>query len=125
MRISSSGSVKVIYLDRQRVIAGVKRAVARLTQAHREIKKVVLFGSLARGDVVPGSDADLLIVLSESAHPFLERISLYTPAKVPLSVDVFPYTEKELARMVADGNHFIKTALSEGLTLFVRKETRK
>ena len=47
--------------------------MGRLQQRHAEIERIVLFGSLARGDAVPGSDADLLLVRERSGTPFLQR----------------------------------------------------
>ena len=93
-------------------------AIARQMKAtHPEIEQVLLFGSLARGEAVPGSDADLLVILSSAAQPFIERIPRYLPTGVPLGVDVFPYTREEIARLLAEGNHFIRQAMQEGITL--------
>jgi len=40
---------------------------------------------------------------------------------VPVGVDVLPYTEEELARMVSEGNQLMEQALSEGILLFDRE----
>jgi len=116
-----SGSVKVIYLDRSAVKEAVRRAVRRLARARPEITKVMLFGSLARGDAVPGSDADLLVLLSKSDRQFLDRMSSYVLSAMPVGVDIFPYTEDELTRMTQDGNPFIRHALSEGIVIYERR----
>lgn len=125
MEIRSSGSVKVVYLDRKKVLSQVRQEVDLLARRHPEVQRVVLFGSLARGDAVPGSDADLLVVLSDSNLPFLERIPQYTPENVGVGVDAFPYTEAELGRMLADGNPFIRQALKEGVCLFQRENSEQ
>jgi predicted nucleotidyltransferase len=78
---------------------------------------VLLFGSLARGQAVPGSDADLLVILSSTSRPFMERIPHYLPTGSPLGIDVFPYTREEIDRMLAEGNHFIRQAVQEGVVL--------
>jgi len=65
MQNKLSDSVRIIWLDCETVLGQVRRAVKEMAVAHPEIERVVLFGSLARGDAVPGSDADLLIVLGE------------------------------------------------------------
>jgi predicted nucleotidyltransferase len=84
---------------------------------HPEIEQVLLFGSLARGEAVPGSDADLLVILSSASQPFLERVPRYLPTGMPVGVDVFPYTREEIDRMLAGGNHFIVQAVKEGVAL--------
>lgn len=75
---------------------------------------MLLFGSVARGDAVPGSDVDLIMGLRESELPFLERIPRYTPAVADLGVDALPYTEAEVRAMCDAGNPLIRTALAEG-----------
>lgn len=91
-----------------------------LTDRHPEIEQVLLFGSLARGDAVPGSDADLMLILRESSLPFLERSVRYRPVGVGLGVDVFAYTRAELEAMLSNGNTFVARALQESISLFER-----
>ena len=75
----------------------------------------MLFGSIARGDAVPGSDVDLLVVLANSEEPFLDRLARYH-AEVPgLGVEVFPYTEDEIGRLRKEAGSLVSTALSEGV----------
>lgn len=113
----SSPSVKVTYFDKDLVWRSLRRFVAELAESHPEVQRVLLFGSLARGDAVPGSDVDLLLVLATSDEPFLDRIPRYTPSRFPAPVEVFPYTEGELEALLEQGNRFIRRALSEGICL--------
>ena len=113
----SSASVKVFWLDRPHLIERLKSAAQALIEQHPEIEQIVLFGSLARGDAVPGSDADLLIVVSHSAEPFLGRAVRYRPAGVGVGVDVVAYTREELAALLAAGNAFVRQALRDGMVL--------
>ena len=117
----STGSVTVIYLDRDEVIEKTRAAVGALACERAEIERVVLFGSMARGDAVPGSDVDLLMVLSESRFPFLDRSVEYKPSGIPVAVDVFAYTEDEIQKMTRDGHMLLKQALSEGMTVYDRR----
>jgi hypothetical protein len=86
----------------------------------RSSSEVVLFGSLASGTPVPGSDVDLLLILASSDRPFRERIPLFLPGKFPVGMDVFPYTRTGVERMRQEGNPLISRAFREGLTLFRR-----
>jgi len=112
--------VSVFWLNLDQVRACLKKAVARLAERRPEIEEVWLFGSLARGDAVPGSDADLLIVLGDSLSSFLERSVHYQPDFCGVGVDVLAYTRAELAQMQSEGNSFIQCAQAEGLCLFQR-----
>ena len=113
----SSSSVNIYWLDSQRVVESLKAVARQMRASHPEIEQVLLFGSLARGEAAPGSDADLLVILSSSTQPFLERIPRYLPVGLPVGVDVFPYTREEIDRMLAEGNLFIRQATQEGIAL--------
>ena len=89
----------------------------KLKIQHPEIERAVLFGSLSRGDAVPGSDADVLLVLRESALSFRERSAYYIPKNVGIGVDIFAYTRPELDAMRISKNAFVLQALKEGMDL--------
>lgn len=91
----------------------MKKAQAK----HSEIERVVLFGSLSRGDAVPGSDADILLVLRESSLPFHDRSVYYMPEGAGIGVDIFAYTRAEIEEMINSKNTFIIRALKEGTDL--------
>ncbi|MGE5559022.1 MAG: nucleotidyltransferase domain-containing protein [Bacillota bacterium] len=80
-------------------------------------EKVVLFGSLCRGDIATKSDIDLLIVW-ETELPFLERLQKFYQAAAPdVAVDILVYTPDEINRL-SRTNPFIHTALKEGRVLY-------
>lgn len=98
----------------------IANIISHVTTLHPEVKKIIFFGSYVRGDFVPGSDLDLLIILEHSDKPFLDRIPDYLPDRVAFPVDVFPYTEAEIEKMQAEQNPFIRRALREGQVVFAR-----
>ena len=114
----SSSSVTVIYVDFPAVNRYLRRAVEALVREHPEIERILLFGSFATGQAVPGSDLDLLIILKQADRRFHDRMPLYRPPGCDLDVDVFPYTQVELDSMLADGNWFIRRALAEGVQIY-------
>jgi hypothetical protein len=62
---------------------------------------------------VPGSDADILIILKSDDRPFMDRFADW-PDKFSLDfpVEIFPFTENELDNPIAI------EAMKKGLTLF-------
>lgn len=114
MPTKSSNFVKVTYFDRRAVEQALATFVAHLFQTHAEVEEVIAFGSAIRGDAVPGSDLDLLLVLTRCDRPFLERVAGYLPDRFPVSVDLFPYTRQEMNQLLAEGNRFLAQALREG-----------
>jgi predicted nucleotidyltransferase len=98
----------------------VEEQVRALAARHPELEEAILVGSLVRGIPVPGSDVDVLLVLSRSDRSFRDRIPAFLPDRFPVGMDVFPYTRVELQRMSADGNPFIQGVLRDGVRLFRR-----
>ena len=104
---------------RDRILGELERSVQRLIRDHPEVRRVLLFGSYARGDFGLWSDADVLLVLSSSPHErYFDRIPDFLEYFIGMSVpvDIFPYTEAEVERMNRRGNPLIRTAL-EGLVV--------
>lgn len=114
LRTESFASASVTWLDRTAAREAAGEAARRLARAHPEIEGILLFGSLARGDAVPGSDVDLIVLLRDSPLSFLDRIPRYTPVIGELAVDVLPYTRPELSALAADPVSLVTTALAEG-----------
>ena len=80
--------------------------------------RVILFGSLARGDAGKRSDLDLIVVLDAPGR-FLDRVGLVDDAlrerDVPL--DLLVYTSDEFAEL-SRTRAFLRRALREGRVLY-------
>jgi predicted nucleotidyltransferase len=119
-RSASLSTVGVTWFDSEAVRRALDAYVGTLVREHPEVDEVILFGSVATGTAVPGSDVDLLLVLSAADRPFLDRIPRFLPTGFPVGVDVFPYTRAEIECMRAEGNRFVDAAVCEGVRLFRR-----
>ena len=120
MQTRSSDSVKIRYLDKPGIMKAISRLVEELSQKYPEIERISLFGSFARDEAVPGSDVDILIVLTDSDLPFKDRIREYMPSSFPVGIDVVPYTKSEMDTMLSQGNYFLKSAEQDSILLFAR-----
>ena len=91
------------------------RTLADELRARLGATLVLLFGSLARGDIHEGSDIDLIVVGDFSGR-FHER-----PGEIlemtDLPVEPLCYTQDEFARLLSDENPFILSALEEGVAI--------
>lgn len=88
-------------------------------------RKIVLFGSYARGDEGPESDLDLLVIQDMPFVPDGSRLKemgmlwrLLADIKIPK--DILIYTPDEVSRWESSLNHIIPTALREGMVLHER-----
>jgi predicted nucleotidyltransferase len=68
--LSSSGAA---FLDRRQAVEEVRQAARRLAAERPGVLEVWLFGSLARGDATPRSDADLLIIVDRDDRRPMDR----------------------------------------------------
>jgi predicted nucleotidyltransferase len=98
--------------------------VTRLVEALSP-QRIVLFGSRARGDERPGSDADLLVVADLPGRPeereaYVSR--LVSPRIIPL--DLLVYTPEEYDRFLAQGGSFLRHILQEGRVLHEARDRR-
>lgn len=117
----SFGTVKVFSLDRP----GIRRALQDLIEERYRpdpnVAAVYLFGSFARGNAVPGSDVDLLVVLRDDPRPPRDRIPDYLPQGFPVGVDVVPWTQAELDERLAAGDRMAHEILADGEALLDRR----
>jgi predicted nucleotidyltransferase len=107
--------------DRSKELTGALEELLPTLVEKFEPEMVILFCSLARGDVGEWSDLDLLIV-KETSEPFLQRSKeVALLCCVLVGVDYLVYTPDELDEMIERGNPFILEVLQEGHTLYDRR----
>jgi predicted nucleotidyltransferase len=70
---------------------------AWLLASFPEVQEVIVFGSFEKRTFSPGSDVDVFIRLSHSSKPVWDRLSDLLPKSFPLGLDVFSYTDAEIA----------------------------
>jgi hypothetical protein len=115
-------NVRVFRLDREGIVRALRERARALLGRRSDVVEVRLFGSLARGEAHPGSDADLFVVLTDGAPPFLDRIPdlARSFAGAGIGCDVIAYTETERATLAAGGGAFARAVLEEGVVLAQR-----
>lgn len=114
IRERSYGSVRVFWLDRTEAVRRLRRAAARLVRERADVEAVYLFGSLAHDRAVPGSDADVLVIVKETDSRWLDR-----PLElggwfedVGMPVELFCYAAEEVDRAA-----IARTARDTGVVL--------
>lgn len=112
--------VKVRFLNRDDILSRLVSLARQLLASNTDVIEVSLFGSLARGNYDPESDADIFILLKEDPRRFTDRIPEFLNhfSNVGLPVEVFPYTLEEISKM--EDRSFIKTIQKEKMELYSR-----
>ena len=104
-------------LDRNQIVERLEAYAATELGTRPEVQKVVLIGSLTRGDWSARSDADVVVIVDHAEDPGPFRGANYVPSRsVGAGVDVFVYTPDELARTSAR----FRAEVARGLVLFSR-----
>jgi len=92
--------------------------VEQLVRLYNPVK-IILFGSLAEGQIHESSDIDLFIIKNDVPETGVDRIrQLDRLIKYSLATDFIVYRPDELARRLKMGDPFVKTILDKGKVLY-------
>ena len=94
--------------------------IAQVVSALREYepKRIILFGSQARGNADRYSDLDIVII-KETNERFLDRLkTVYELVQPRFALDVLVYTPQEFTEMQERGNSFVEIVLKEGVVVY-------
>lgn len=119
LRQTLSGSVKIISLERNKLLSRLRAIAGQVCAERPEVADVRVFGSIARGDHVGTSDVDVLILLydSEREDPIEQVRSFYPYFDLPVGVDLLVYTKERLARRLHIGDTFVERMWQESQSL--------
>ncbi len=119
-RSSSSAEIRLFKLDYENVIKQLKSYAEEVVR--NGALAVILIGSLARGDYTAFSDADVVIVLSESRDKPLDRVKAFLNPTLPVDLNPFVYTLNELMTMAAEKRKIVEEIVNYGKILAGNKE---
>ena len=108
-RLKKEARKKELVHELGRIINALKK--------DKEIKLIMLFGSLARGDISATSDIDMIIVKG-TEKKFLDRLDEIYSTLIPnVALDILVYTPEEFEAMKTE-NAFVMNAVKEGKMLY-------
>lgn len=86
----------------------VHRAAAEWAEAVADENVVAMgyMGSYATGDWGVGSDLDLVLIVSDSDAPFIERAARFDTTPLPVPADLLVYTLQEWRKLLGRGGRF-------------------
>ena len=98
----------------------VQDAVGRLVRAFDPLR-VVVFGSVGRGEARPGSDLDLLVVLAQVENKRATTVAAREAlSDLAVAKDVVVTTPEEIGRRGEIVGTVLREALREGRTVYER-----
>ena len=98
----------------------IKVLVRKIADKYKP-KKIILFGSTARGEEKNNSDIDILIIKdSKEKRPYRVKkvFEAVRTIQRTYALDVIVYTPDEINKRLSLGDYFIQRILDEGKTLY-------
>lgn len=81
-------------------------------------KKIVLFGSYAKGKPSPASDVDLLVIMDTQRSTWDLAVEISLAIKHSFPIDIIVRTPQEIASRLAHGDFFIQNIMEQGKVLY-------
>lgn len=82
-------------------------------------RRIILFGSAARGKMTPHSDLDVLVVLPDGVDPVASELAIYRKLwGLRFGADIIAVTEADVERLKSNPYVVVHTALTEGKELY-------
>jgi predicted nucleotidyltransferase len=79
-------------------------------------RRIILFGSQARGRTRRGSDIDLLVIMDDGRTFKERRRDIYARLETDADVDILAYSPEEFERI--RGRSFFRRILAEGKVIY-------
>jgi predicted nucleotidyltransferase len=106
------------HIERQKKLNQALEDILEVLKREYRPERVILFGSLAEGEVKEWSDIDLAII-KDTTLPFIERlVEVALLCRAPVGVDYLVYTPGEFRQMMAEENPFIREIVEKGKVLY-------
>ena len=109
-------------MDRQHQLASALEQILNVLVKEYDPLKIILFGSMAGGEIHEWSDIDLVIV-KNTPKRFLARLKeVALLCRAPVGVDYLVYTPQEFDRLASDKDNpfFQREILEKGRVLYER-----
>ncbi len=99
--------------DREKILnRELKRIVAKLKSDYQP-ERIILFGSLAQGEVKEGSDIDLAIIKDTNKRPLDRCLEVASICQPSLAINFVVYTPEEFRMQKEAGNFFVVDEILE------------
>jgi predicted nucleotidyltransferase len=119
LREKFSDSVRIISVERDKLLARLNVIAGQIRATHPEVVEVRAFGSVARGDQTGTSDVDVMIVLQagERGDPLERMRTFYNYFDLPVGVDLLVYAQDQVTSRLLAADEFMMRAWKDGLVL--------
>src|SRR3990170_7579049 len=107
--------------QRKKLLEEELSRIVRLLKRDYEPEKIILFGSLAEGDMHEWSDIDLLIIKKTIKRPLDRILEAARLIKPTIGIDLFVYTPEEFDVLVREKFSFLTDIARKGKVLYEKR----
>lgn len=104
-------------VDTTITLKGIPRIVRQIVDQFHP-KRVILFGSYARGTPTQDSDVDLLVVMETDENPLHTAASISASVDHPFPLDILVYRPAELQASFDRKGIFVTEVMTTGVVLY-------
>jgi predicted nucleotidyltransferase len=104
-------------------LAEIKAVAEQIGRDFRP-RKVVLFGSYARGKPTADSDVDLLVIMPLRGDPVYKSVEIALAARPGFPMDLLVRTPAEVRKRLAWNDSFIRDIMEKGKVLYAADDRR-
>jgi predicted nucleotidyltransferase len=106
--------------ERRRLLEEELQRLIEILRREVDPERIILFGSLATGEIGPWSDIDLVIVM-RTDQPFIERLHTIRRLLQPrVATDLLVYTPEEFEQLARERPFVREEILAKGVLLYAR-----
>ena len=96
----------------------IKKVVRQIVDVHHP-RKIVLFGSYAKGRPTRNSDVDLLVIMPSRKRPVARAVEISKSLHFyPFPMDILVRTPAEIRRRLQMGDPFFQEVMTKGKVLY-------
>lgn len=107
-------------MSRKNIEAEIKYITKQIIEKYKP-EKIILFGSIARGDFGPDSDLDFLVIKKKTPRYRIDRMhQLRSLIDYSIATDFLIYRPDEFEKRLQMGDPFLKVVAEEGKVLYAR-----
>ncbi len=107
--------------ERKQSLQDELRRIVDIIIREYQPEKIILFGSMADGNVHEWSDIDILIVKDTPKRPIDRTIELFRLLQPKVGIDLFIYTPEEYDELLKEKYSFFLSIQKTGKTVYEKR----
>lgn len=108
--------------DREKILSDELKRIIEIIKNKYSPEKIILFGSMAKGEIHEWSDIDLLIVKKTDARPIDRCVEIARLTKPRVGIDLFVYTPEEYDSILKEGFSFFTDIMKHSKVLYEKRD---